>query len=171
MSATKYVKLGNWPFSIYASLKPGDIAILFGFCEPYPENIMFYGTFLLIRQKPSLNGRGFEKRHSCGLGLCHIISERWKWNKWQIMALASSQSLRGIWMSGRATSFRRPTPVLRWPASHTHTHIRVRGLEIWQQTGSSHSEQTQAITEGFLLFSVVREGPNYRVTMLTNWLH
>lgn len=87
------------------------------------------------------------------------------------MALASSQSLRGIWMLGRATSFRKPTPVLRWPASHTRTHIRVCGLEIWQQTGCSHFEQTQVLTEGFLLFSVVREGQNYRVMMLTNQLH
>lgn len=117
---------------------------------------MFYGKFLLIRQKPSPNRKGFEKRHSCGLMHCHIISKRWKLNKWQIIALASPQSLGGIWMLGRNTSFRKPTPVLRWPASHTHTHIMLC-LETQQQISCSHAQQTQKHIGASLPLSVVGE--------------
>lgn len=76
-----------------------------------------------------------------------------------IMVLASPQSRGGIWMSGRATSFRKPTSVLRWPASHTHIHIMLC-LEMPQQMGCSPSQQTQMPVKAFLRFLVVSEYEN-----------
>ena len=99
VSATKNVRLANWPVSVWASSKARWHCHPIWLCESYPEDFLVYGIFLLMRQTSSLNMKGFEKRHSCGLVLCHVISERWKLDKWQIMALASPQSLGRIWVS------------------------------------------------------------------------
>lgn len=142
----KCVRLANWPFRIEASLKVRWYPHPIWLSQSYPEDIVLYGKFLFIGQNPSLNRKGFEEGHSCGLMHCHIISNRCRLNKWQIIALVSPQSLGGIWMLRRATSFTKPTPAPRWPV--TDIHAQVMCLETqWltllsYPTSSGHTSET-----------------------------
>ena len=139
-----------------ASILKGQFASLTHFCHWHQAGkeakifwslgMGLYGKFLFIGQNPSLNRKGFEEGHSCGLMHCHIISNRCRLNKWQIIALVSPQSLGGIWMLRRATSFTKPTPAPRWPV--TDIHAQVMCLETqWltllsYPTSSGHTSET-----------------------------
>jgi hypothetical protein len=70
--------------------------------------------------------KGFEKRHSCGLLFCHIISERGKLNKRQQITQAGLESKRNLDAEGIQRLSEPSTCFEMASKSHTYLHSRKK---------------------------------------------
>lgn len=87
--------------SVFKSIpKPGDIAILFGSAGHIQKTSCFMVNFSSLDKTKSKKWKDLRRGTAVVLCAFPYYLRRWKLNKWQIMALASPQSLGGIWCQG-----------------------------------------------------------------------